>query len=71
MSLRELREKVASGGDLTKIHEPPVINNDVPIDDQGKLVFYMQCMDTDIVKCRLFSIFCLFLFRQALFCSLK
>ncbi|XP_050375006.1 uncharacterized protein LOC126792620 [Argentina anserina] len=33
MSLRELRERVASGGDLTKLHEPPVIDNDVPNDE--------------------------------------
>ncbi|XP_061990110.1 uncharacterized protein LOC133708653 [Rosa rugosa] len=37
MSLRELRERVASGGDLTKLHEPPVIEEDIPNDEHETL----------------------------------
>ncbi|KAL6187200.1 hypothetical protein ACLB2K_043315 [Fragaria x ananassa] len=37
MSLRELRERVASGGDLTKVHESPVIDEDIPNDEQETL----------------------------------
>ncbi|XP_004298626.1 PREDICTED: TIMELESS-interacting protein-like [Fragaria vesca subsp. vesca] len=37
MSLRELRERVASGGDLTKVHEPPVIDEDIPKDEHETL----------------------------------
>lgn len=32
--LRELRERVANGGDPTKLREPPVVH-DIPADEQG------------------------------------
>ncbi|RVW47766.1 hypothetical protein CK203_103387 [Vitis vinifera] len=33
--IRELRERVENGGDLTKFHEPPVEHEDCPNHDQG------------------------------------
>lgn len=35
MCIRELRERVENGGDLTKFHEPPVEHEDCPNHEQG------------------------------------
>lgn len=35
MCIRDLRERVANGGDPTKLHEAPVEHDDDPIDEQG------------------------------------
>lgn len=37
MTVRELRERVARGGDPTKLHEPPVVDQDIPNDEQETL----------------------------------
>lgn len=38
MCIKELRERVENGGDLTKLHEPPVVREDGQNNEQGKLL---------------------------------